>query len=139
MNQPETIVHLLRHGEVHNPDGVLYGRRDGFHLSDLGRQMAEKVGKMASTALSTAGVPHVLQTAGSLFSIFFTEGAVTDYDQATKQDVEAYKRFFHSLLSQGVYLPPSAYEAWFVSAAHDDNALDRVMEALPKAALAAAG
>jgi broad specificity phosphatase PhoE len=40
---PDTIVHLLRHGEVHNPDGVLYGRRDGFHLSDLGRQMAEKV------------------------------------------------------------------------------------------------
>jgi broad specificity phosphatase PhoE len=39
----ETIVHLLRHGEVHNPDGVLYGRRDGYHLSDLGRQMAEKV------------------------------------------------------------------------------------------------
>jgi broad specificity phosphatase PhoE len=40
---PDTTVHLLRHGEVHNPDGVLYGRRDGFHLSDLGRQMAQKV------------------------------------------------------------------------------------------------
>ncbi|MCW2796801.1 histidine phosphatase family protein [Nocardioides sp.] len=40
---PDTIVHLLRHGEVHNPDGVLYGRRDGYHLSDLGKQMAEKV------------------------------------------------------------------------------------------------
>jgi broad specificity phosphatase PhoE len=40
---PDTVVHLLRHGEVHNPEGVLYGRRDGFHLSDLGRQMAEKV------------------------------------------------------------------------------------------------
>ncbi|CAI9400066.1 histidine phosphatase family protein [Nocardioides sp. T2.26MG-1] len=40
---PDTIVHLLRHGEVHNPEGVLYGRRDGFHLSDLGVQMAEKV------------------------------------------------------------------------------------------------
>jgi broad specificity phosphatase PhoE len=40
---PDTTVHLLRHGEVHNPDGVLYGRRDGFHLSDLGRRMAEKV------------------------------------------------------------------------------------------------
>ncbi len=40
---PDTVVHLLRHGEVHNPGGVLYGRRDGFHLSDLGRQMAEKV------------------------------------------------------------------------------------------------
>lgn len=40
---PDTIVHLMRHGEVHNPQGVLYGRRDGFHLSDLGKQMAEKV------------------------------------------------------------------------------------------------
>jgi broad specificity phosphatase PhoE len=40
---PDTIVHLLRHGEVHNPEGVLYGRRDGYHLSELGRQMAEKV------------------------------------------------------------------------------------------------
>lgn len=40
---PDTIVHLLRHGEVHNPAGVLYGRRDGFHLSDLGVRMAEKV------------------------------------------------------------------------------------------------
>lgn len=40
---PDTIVHLLRHGEVHNPEGVLYGRRDGYHLSELGKQMAEKV------------------------------------------------------------------------------------------------
>jgi broad specificity phosphatase PhoE len=40
---PDTVVHLLRHGEVHNPEGVLYGRRDGFHLSDLGAQMAERV------------------------------------------------------------------------------------------------
>lgn len=43
MSTPDTVVHLLRHGEVNNPGGVLYGRRDGFHLSDLGRQMAEKV------------------------------------------------------------------------------------------------
>jgi broad specificity phosphatase PhoE len=39
----QTIVHLLRHGEVHNPGGVLYGRMDGFHLSDLGREMAERI------------------------------------------------------------------------------------------------
>ena len=39
---PDTVVHLLRHGEVHNPEGVLYGRRDGYHLSELGRQMAEQ-------------------------------------------------------------------------------------------------
>ena len=40
---PDTVVHLLRHGEVHNPEGVLYGRRDGFHLSDLGHQMAQRI------------------------------------------------------------------------------------------------
>ncbi|WP_323793542.1 histidine phosphatase family protein [Nocardioides sp.] len=43
MSTPDTVVHLLRHGEVHNPEGILYGRRDGFHLSDLGVKMAEKV------------------------------------------------------------------------------------------------
>jgi glutamate-1-semialdehyde 2,1-aminomutase len=99
---------------------------------------AEIVGKMASEALSTAGVAHQLQTAGSLFSIFFTETAVTDYAAATKQNVSAYQAFFHAMLAEGVYLPPSAYEAWFVSAAHDDGALDRVLAALPKAAVAAA-
>jgi glutamate-1-semialdehyde 2,1-aminomutase len=93
---------------------------------------------MASEALSTAGVAHQLQTAGSLFSIFFTETAVTDYAAATQQDVSAYQAFFHAMLAEGVYLPPSAYEAWFVSAAHDDGALDRVLAALPKAATAAA-
>jgi broad specificity phosphatase PhoE len=43
MSEPRTIVHLLRHGEVHNPEGVLYGRRDGYHLSDLGQRMAQRV------------------------------------------------------------------------------------------------
>jgi broad specificity phosphatase PhoE len=43
--QTRTTVHLIRHGEVHNPEGVLYGRRDGYHLSDLGREMAERIGK----------------------------------------------------------------------------------------------
>jgi broad specificity phosphatase PhoE len=41
----ETTVHLIRHGEVHNPEGVLYGRRDGYHLSELGREMADRIGK----------------------------------------------------------------------------------------------
>lgn len=46
---PDTVVHLVRHGEVHNPEGVLYGRRDGFHLSDRGRQMAERVAEVMRT------------------------------------------------------------------------------------------
>jgi len=55
MSTPDTIVHLLRHGEVHNPEGVLYGRRDGFHLSALGVTMAERVGAV----LGDRDVVHV--------------------------------------------------------------------------------
>ncbi len=99
---------------------------------------AATVGKLASDALSAAGVPHRLNTAGSLFSIFFADHAVVDYATAIRQKALRYKAFFHAMLAEGVYLPPSAYEAWFVSAAHDDRALDRVAEALPKAAAAAA-
>lgn len=52
---PDTIVHLLRHGEVHNPSGVLYGRMDGYHLSDLGKQMAERVAE----ALKDRDIAHL--------------------------------------------------------------------------------
>ena len=93
---------------------------------------------MASEALTDAGVEHRVNRAGSLFSVFFCDHAVVDYATATQQNVLRYKAFFHEMLARGVYLPPSAYEAWFVSAAHDDAALDRVAEALPHAAKAAA-
>ncbi|GII63166.1 glutamate-1-semialdehyde 2,1-aminomutase [Sphaerisporangium krabiense] len=96
------------------------------------------IGRAASDALAAAGVPHRLQRAGNLFSIFFTADPVTDFDGARAQDAGAYRAFFHSMLDQGVYLPPSAYEAWFLSAAHDEEAVARVAEALPAAAKAAA-
>ena len=94
-----------------------------------------------AAALGAAGVPHVIQAAGNLFSVFFVpEGvtAVPDYATAATQDTAAYAAFFHAMLDAGVYLPPSAYEGWFLSAAHDDAALDRVVSALPAAAAAAA-
>jgi glutamate-1-semialdehyde 2,1-aminomutase len=96
------------------------------------------LGQAASDALAAAGVPHRLQSAGNLFSIFFTDAPVTDFSGARSQDSGAYRAFFHSMLDQGVYLPPSAYEAWFLSAAHDEEALTRVTDALPAAAKAAA-
>jgi glutamate-1-semialdehyde 2,1-aminomutase len=99
---------------------------------------ALKLAGLVSAALFAAGVPHRVNTAGSLFSVFFSDHAVVDYATATRQNLPAYKAFFHELLARGVYLPPSAYEAWFVSAAHDDAALDRVADALPHAARAAA-
>ena len=88
--------------------------------------------------LAAAGVPHTVQAAGTMFSVFFREGSVRDFAEASQQDTAAYAAFFHSMLDQGVYLPPSAYEAWFVSAAHDDRAVSRIIDALPAAAIAAA-
>jgi glutamate-1-semialdehyde 2,1-aminomutase len=73
-----------------------------------------------------------------MFSVFFRDGAVRDFAGASQQDTGAYAAFFHSMLDQGVYLPPSAYEAWFVSSAHDDRAVSTIIDALPAAASAAA-
>ncbi len=101
-------------------------------------RVAHTIADAASAELSAASVPHTIQWAGSMFSVFFREGAVSNYDHAKEQDTEAFRRFFHSMLDQGVHLPPSAFEAWFVSAAHDDAAVEHVLAALPAAARAAA-
>jgi glutamate-1-semialdehyde 2,1-aminomutase len=108
------------------------------HIDRAAMQLQSAV----SAALSDAGVPHVIQSAGNLFSVFFVPESVTavpDYATATQQSTAAYAAFFHSMLSSGVYLPPSVYEAWFLSVAHDDRALNRIVDALPAAAAAAAG
>ena len=99
---------------------------------------AATVGELIDKALTAEGVPHVVQSAGNLFSVFFVESPVRDFDEARRQDTGRYAAFFHAMLARGVYLPPSAYEAWFVSAAHDQDALQRVADALPEAARAAA-
>ncbi|MFV2008209.1 MULTISPECIES: glutamate-1-semialdehyde 2,1-aminomutase [unclassified Micromonospora] len=109
--------------------------------TDLYRRLADtatRVAELATGALTAAGVPHRLSTAGTMFSIFFTDAEVTDYAGARRQDVDAYRAFFHAMLAHGVYLPPSAFEAWFVSAAIDDAALEQLAAALPAGAAAAA-
>jgi len=104
------------------------------HVDSAALRLCEQLGQ----ALTAAGVAHRVQAAGSLFSVFFTDGPVRDYAGAAAQLAWRYRAFFHAMLDAGVYLPPSAFEAWFVSAAHDDTALDRVVAALPAAARAAA-
>ncbi|GAA3814653.1 glutamate-1-semialdehyde 2,1-aminomutase [Cellulomonas soli] len=95
-----------------------------------------------SQALAAASVPHAIQWAGSLFSIMFGAEAAAQgaRDYAAVQATESwrYAPFFHALLEAGVSAPPSAFEAWFVSAAHDDEAVGRIVDALPAAAAAAA-
>jgi glutamate-1-semialdehyde 2,1-aminomutase len=102
-------------------------------------EVAATISAEAAKALTAAGVPHVLQGNGNMFSIFFTDApSVPDYATAGGQDVAAFKAFFHAMLDRGVYLPPSAFEAWFCSSAHDDRAVQHVLDALPAAAEAAA-
>ena len=83
---------------------------------------------------------HSIQNAGNLFSVAFgtSEAGVHNYADIKASATSRYNAFFHSMLESGVYLPPSAFEAWFVSAAHDDEAMERIISALPAAAAAAA-
>lgn len=99
---------------------------------------ARAIGDGLSAALSAEGVEHVVAWAGSQFSIFFRADAPQNYAEAQDQATWRFGSFFHAMLEHGVSLPPSVYEAWFVSAAHDDTAIDRVLAAARPAARAAA-
>jgi glutamate-1-semialdehyde 2,1-aminomutase len=101
-------------------------------------RVAAEIGRLAGEALSAAGVPHRVQYAGNLFSVFFAEDPVIDFARAQAAETFRYGPFFHAMLDAGVYLPPSAFEAWFVGAAHDDEAIERIAAALPAAAASAA-
>ena len=79
-------------------------------------------------------MPARVQRAGNLLSVFMTAEEVGDYDAAQRQDTAAYARFFHAMLDRGVYLPPSAFEAWFVSIVHTDADVDLVLTAAREAA-----
>lgn len=99
---------------------------------------ASVVSRALEEALTREGVAHVVSRAGSLFSVAFRDGAVRDYADARAQDAWRYPPFFHAMLDAGVSLPPSVFEAWFLTAAHDETALERIVSALPAAARAAA-
>jgi len=98
-------------------------------LDALGRQVcaaAQASAKAKGIALQT---PQV----GSMFSLFFTPTPVRDMTTALTSDSALFGRFFHACLAHGVYLPPSAYEAWFLSTAHEGPAIDRACEVIANA------
>jgi glutamate-1-semialdehyde 2,1-aminomutase len=84
-------------------------------------------------AAREAGVETVSNRVGSMFTGFFTNEPVSDWTTAAKSDRDAYARFFHAMLEEGVYLAPSQFEAAFVSAAHTDEMIERTLEAARKA------
>ncbi|MFE5407819.1 glutamate-1-semialdehyde 2,1-aminomutase [Microbacterium sp. NPDC056569] len=125
-----------------NPLAVAAGRTTLDHLdADAYARIdaaSSTIAEAAASALSDAGVTHVVQRAGNLFSIQFSAEPPVDYDTVKAQEAFRYPPFFRAMLAQGVSLPPSVFEAWFVSAAHDDTAVGRIVDTLPAAARAAA-
>ncbi len=101
-------------------DAKLYRR-----LEKLGARLEEGL----SAAARSAGVPLCVNRVGSLMTPFFCKGPVTDLDSAMKADPKAYARFFRGMLARGVMLPPSQFEAWFVSDAHSQRMIDRTVAA----------
>ncbi|HKP43425.1 glutamate-1-semialdehyde 2,1-aminomutase [Mycobacterium sp.] len=99
---------------------------------------ADRLAGLLHQALTDAGVAHQIPRAGNMLSVFFCDEPVTDFAAARASETWRFPAFFHGLLDAGVYPPPSAFEAWFVSTALDDDAFERIADALPGAARAAA-
>ena len=98
----------------------------------LYKSMAALTTRLASglaAAARDAGVAVQINAFGSLLTPFFTDRPVRDFRSATSADTAAYGRFFRAMLARGVYLPPSQYEAWFLSAAHTARDIDRTIAA----------
>jgi glutamate-1-semialdehyde 2,1-aminomutase len=90
----------------------------------LARELAE--------VASRQGVPVTINRVGSMLTVFFTPGPVTDLEEAKRSDLEQFRRFFQGMLQEGVYLPPSQFEAFFVSLAHQPQDLEHTVAAARK-------
>lgn len=78
---------------------------------------------------SESGRPFTINRVGSMLSVFFTDQTVRDFESATTTDLDYFKRYFHAMLEEGVYLPPSNFEALFISRSLDEEMIDRTLEA----------
>ncbi|MGH2691506.1 MAG: glutamate-1-semialdehyde 2,1-aminomutase [Actinomycetota bacterium] len=108
----------------------LIDREDPY--SEL-EKTAERLAEGMTTAFESSGVPHRINRVGSLFSVFFSDAPVRDHPAARAADHATYGRFFHAMLDRAVGLPPSGYEAWFLSTMHRDGEVDRTLEAAESA------
>ena len=83
-------------------------------------------------AADKAGIPFAVDSVGGMFGFYFADAVPNTYEAVTKTNIEAFKKFFHLMLDEGVYLAPSAYEAGFTSIAHDDAVLQEIIAAAEK-------
>ena len=104
--------------------------REGFYECLAGQ--TEKLMAGLKQAADKAKIPFAVDSVGGMFGFYFANTVPTSYEAVTKTDVEAFKKFFHLMLDEGVYLAPSAYEAGFTSIAHDNDVLDAIIAAADK-------
>jgi len=120
-----------------NPIAVAAGRATLSSLSQPeSYDILEEKGAWLATALAQSaqrhGVPVTVQRVGSMLTVFFTEGPVRHLGEAKKSDLTRFAQFFQGMLAQGVYLPPSQFEAWFISLAHSQEDLEFTAAAADK-------
>src|ERR1700683_882582 len=102
-------------------------KKEGFY--EALAQKTEKLAQGFRSAAQKAGLPAQINAVGSLITIFFNPAPVRNYDDAKKSDTRRFAAFFQGMLKRGIFLPPSQYEALFVSAAHTDAEIDRTIAA----------
>ena len=101
--------------------------REGFYEYLTGQ--TKKLMTGLKQAADKAGVPFAVDNVGGMFGFYFANQVPTSFEAVTKTDIEAFKKFFHLMLDEGVYLAPSAYEAGFTSIAHDDEVVNAIIAA----------
>ena len=107
-------------------------------IYDTIRAHADRLADLIHDALGAVGVAHHIQRAATMLSVRFADGEGHNFSDMKQADTFRYAPFFHALLDNGVYAPPSVFETWFVSAALTDDDFDRIKAALKPAAQAAA-
>lgn len=141
----EIMDHLAPKGAVYQA-GTLSGNplamRAGLETLKLIKEDAnffQKINKTTETLdfeigkiLNEKGIQHRINRKGSMMSVFFHISAVSDFDQAQQANHSLFNNFFHQLLKNGIYLPPSGYETWFISAAITETEIDKTLDAVRK-------
>jgi len=141
----EIIDHLAPLGPVYQA-GTLSGNplamaagiaslkllKDGDAYQRLER-MGEQVREAISTASQESGVPLQIPQVASMFCIYFSETPIENLDDACATDTDRFNKFFHTCLENGVYIPPSKFEANFISTAHEQGAIDQACDVMTKA------
>ena len=99
-------------------------------LFDRMAKKTERLHKGLDSVLKDAGLPYQINRLGSMISVHFTEVAVTDFVSAAHGNNDRFKKYFHGMLEQGIYLPPSAFESYFLNDALSNSDIDQTVEAL---------